>query len=83
MKSFSLGCAVFAVVSLCAGLALAQPRRPPNGSYRQTCTDVRFDGRTLSAVCMNRNGRRVRSSMTGAQLCRRDIANIDGTLKCR
>jgi hypothetical protein len=82
MKSFSLGCAVLSVVALCAGLALAQAR-PPRGSYQQTCTNISFDGRTLTASCMNMNGRRVRASMTGAALCRRDIANINGALQCR
>jgi hypothetical protein len=83
MKSLSLGFAVFAVVSICAGLALAQPARPPSGSYRQTCTNITFDGRVLTATCLNQNGRRVRTSMGRANLCRRDIANINGTLMCR
>jgi hypothetical protein len=84
MKKFSF---VFAIVVLAVvaggSLAFAQPRKLPRGSYRGTCSNVRFDGRTLSATCPDRRGRPVRTSIANPNRCRRDIANINGTLMCR
>jgi hypothetical protein len=78
---------VFAVVlfAVLAGgsLALAQPWRLPSGSYQRSCSDVRFDGRTLTATCLSKSGRRVRTSLANPNRCRRDIANINGTLMCQ
>ena len=84
MKTISWAFAIVLLVVLGGGgLALAQPRRPPPGSYRNTCSNIQIRGRTLTATCLNRVGRRVRTSLANPDRCRRDIANINGTLMCR
>jgi CVNH domain len=53
----------------------------PRGSYVQTCRDVRFDGATLSAVCLTAGGQSVATRLAvGA--CRGDISNLNGQLSC-
>jgi hypothetical protein len=85
MKTTFLAFAVVLLAVLAGGsLALAQPSRwLPPGSYQQSCNDIRFDGRTLTATCLSRGGRRVRTSLANPQRCRRDVANINGTLMCQ
>jgi hypothetical protein len=84
MKTF-VWVLVVALIAVVAGgsLAFAQPRRLPLGSYRQSCTNIMFDGRVLSATCLSISGRRVRTSLANPNRCRRDIANINGTLMCQ
>ncbi len=74
-----------ALLAVLAGgsLALAQPGRLPSGSYQRTCSHIRFDGRTLTATCLNKVGRPIRTSLANPHRCRRDIANINGTLMCK
>ena len=83
MKRFSPGYAILPVLLLSAGLAFARGQRPPAGSYQQTCSNISFDGQTLTATCMNVKGRPVRTSLARVERCRRDIANINGTLICQ
>ena len=84
MKNLQTILVVVPALLLVSGLAFAQRRfRFPPGSYQQTCSDIRFDGRTLTARCLDKRGRRVRTSMARPDRCRRDIANINGTLMCR
>lgn len=84
MRTTSWAIAVVLLAVLTGGsLALAQPMRLPSGSYRLTCSNIRFDGRTLTATCLDKVGRRVRTSLANPHRCRRDVANINGTLMCR
>ncbi len=84
MKPSSLAIAVVLLGALAGGgLALAQPFALPRGSYRQSCSNIRFDGRTLTATCLDRRGRSIRTSLANPRRCRRDIANINGTLMCQ
>ena len=40
----------------------AHAESPPQGSYRSSCTDVRVEDRTLTAVCRIADGREQRTS---------------------
>jgi hypothetical protein len=84
MKKFSFVLAIVVLAVMAGGsLAFAQPRKLPRGSYRASCSNIRFDGRTLSATCLNKRGRPVRTSIANPNRCRRDDANINGTLMCQ
>jgi hypothetical protein len=56
----------------------------PPGSYRDTCRNVEFNGRFLSAECRNNRGR-YEDSRVDLRECNRgdDIANRDGELVCQ
>jgi len=83
MRTISLVFAVALVAVLAGGnVALARPSRLPMGSYQRSCSKIRFDGRTLTATCLNKRGMPVRTSLANPHRCRRDIANINGTLMC-
>jgi hypothetical protein len=69
---------VFMTGPLLAPSAFAQ--QPP-GSYRQSCGNIRFDGRQLSAVCADRYGRRVPTSLM-VDNCDGGISNDNGQLTC-
>ncbi len=69
-----------AIVAHCSGSAQAQGT--PQGSYLQTCTDVRIEGNTLSATCRGTGNREQRSSLAGFRRCVGDIGNNNGVLQC-
>ena len=77
-----LGCLLLA-------LALAAPAsaaKIPNGSYRQSCSNVKVRDASsnramLTADCRDARGRYRGTSLRYRQ-CRADIANIDGQLAC-
>ena len=52
------------------------------GSYQQSCSDIRQNGSTLSAVCGDGRGRRVESSIDVNRCGRGDIGNSRGYLQC-
>jgi hypothetical protein len=52
------------------------------GSYQQSCSDIRQNGSTLSAVCSDGRGRRVESSIDVNRCGRGDIGNSRGFLQC-
>lgn len=54
----------------------------PQGSYVQTCTNIRVSGNKLEASCQKRNGQMKNSSLKNFQQCR-DIENDNGKLRCR
>jgi len=54
----------------------------PPGGYLQTCSNIQFDGYTLSAVCQGPGGQGYPARLAGAGNCRGDIANISGQLAC-
>ena len=54
----------------------------PNGSYVQTCQDVRVSGNTLKANCRKGDGHFKQSSLSNFSQCN-DIVNENGNLRCR
>jgi hypothetical protein len=66
--------------SVVAPPALAQSA--PAGSYRGSCTDVRVEDRTLTAVCRIADGRAQRTTLTDVNRCVGDIGNDNGMLTC-
>ncbi len=80
---------VFGALSLSTVLsgsdvAQAQGRdRIPEGSYRRTCTDIRYERGTLRAQCQDRRGRYRRTRLEDVRRCRGDIENDNGELRCR
>jgi CVNH domain len=54
----------------------------PQGSYRTSCTDIRVEDRTLTAVCRIADGREQRTSLTDVDRCVGDIGNDAGALTC-
>lgn len=53
----------------------------PFGSYQRSCQNARVEGDTLIAQCKNRSGRLINTSISAK--CGKDIANIDGNLRCQ
>jgi CVNH domain-containing protein len=78
----SLG--TFAVLLIAGSmfLQLAHAQSVPQGSYRTSCTDIRVEDRTLTAVCRIADGREQRTSLTDVNRCVGDIANDNGMLTC-
>jgi hypothetical protein len=60
----------------------AHAQSAPQGSYRSSCTDVRVEDRTLTAVCRIADGRGQRTSLTDLNRCVGDIAYDNGALTC-
>src|SRR4249919_1611874 len=75
--------AAFAVVLLSAVAAQAAPVPPPDGSYRESCRDIKASARVLKARCQARRGGWVNARLEAYLDCRGDIANDDGRLVCR
>ena len=55
----------------------------PRGRYRETCRRVRVEDGTLTAECVDRNGRWRYTELQNFRSCRGDIANVNGWLRCR
>lgn len=60
----------------------------PSGNYKETCTDIKYDGVTLKANCLNSSGdKRKESSIIYFSCFGKDklpvIQNIDGKLECQ
>jgi hypothetical protein len=70
-----------AILGLNLLTATAASAQQPPGSYRQTCSNIRFDGRQLSAVCADRVGRRMPTSLM-VDNCASAISNDNGQLTC-
>jgi CVNH domain len=60
----------------------AHAQSVPQGSYRTSCTDIRVEDRTLTAVCRIADGREQRTSLTDVNRCVGDIGNDNGALTC-
>jgi hypothetical protein len=60
----------------------AHAQSAPAGSYRGSCTDVRVEDRTLTAVCRIADGREQRTTLTDLNRCVGDIGNDNGMLTC-
>jgi hypothetical protein len=80
--NISLG--AFAALLITGSLFLqpAHAQSAPQGSYRTSCTDVRVEDRTLTAVCRIADGREQRTSLTDVNRCVGDIGNDNGALTC-
>jgi hypothetical protein len=74
----------FAAVALSAIIAApgAQAQPLPQGSYLQSCRDVRIEGGALSGMCRTMNGAWMRTALGDVRLCSGDIGNINGQLTC-
>jgi CVNH domain len=55
----------------------------PNGSYAQTCMDIRVDGDDLKARCQTRVGDIRDAKLDDYRKCKSDIINDDGRLRCQ
>lgn len=65
-----------------AGLSCpAYAAAPPPGTYRQSCTNIRMQGSTLTATCRSMDGRRIQTAL-GVARCSGDIGNNNGQLQC-
>ena len=69
-----------------AAAAPASAAKTPNGSYRQSCSNIKVKDASsnkaqLSANCRDYKGRNRYSTLRYKQ-CRADIANINGELAC-
>jgi hypothetical protein len=77
-----------AIVGLLGAVALAglsfsvYAQGQPQGSYLQSCRDVRMQGTTLTAVCRRANGRGEQQTALGVAHCVGDIGNNNGALQC-
>ena len=60
----------------------AHAQSKPQGSYRSSCTEVRVEDRTLTAVCRIADGREQTTSLTDVNRCVGDIGNDNGALTC-
>src|SRR6266436_597272 len=54
----------------------------PQGSYLGSCTNIRMEGRTLTAVCRRGDGREQRTALGDVNQCIGDIGNNNGVLRC-
>ena len=78
----SLGLFAALLITGCVFLQPAQAQSVPQGSYRTSCTDIRVEDRTLTAVCRIADCRDQSTSLTDVNRCVGDIANDDGALTC-
>ena len=78
----SLG--VFAALLITGSIFLqpAHAQSSPSGSYRTSCTDIRVEDRTLTAVCRIADGREQTTTLTDVNRCVGDIGNDNGALTC-
>jgi hypothetical protein len=63
-------------------LACSRGGSLPHSTYVETCRQVYLRGNTLRAVCQNREGRWVWTSLDGWESCPGGIVNDDGQLRC-
>ena len=76
------------VVGLIAAAALlglassAAAQRPPPGSYRESCWNIRMEGSVLNAVCRRARGRGAQRTALNVANRIGDIGNNDGNLVC-
>ena len=54
----------------------------PNGSYTQTCQEIRVHGDDLEARCQTTDGNWHKTKLDDFQKCRGDVSNENGTLRC-
>lgn len=69
------------IVLFSLGLVEFANAQVPAGTYRASCSNIRFDGEQLFAVCVDAGGRRVPTSLM-VRGCAGGIANSNGQLAC-
>lgn len=62
--------------------APAQAQGVPQGTYLQSCGNVRVERDTLVAVCLTTDRRQQRTSLPAVSRCVGDIGNNNGNLQC-
>jgi hypothetical protein len=70
-----------AAIALCVGSAHGI-QGPPEGSYRQTCSNIQMRDGTLYANCQDTDGRWRSTVLPEARECVGDVTNINGELRC-
>ena len=65
-----------------AGLQSGYQAAVPNGSYTQSCQEIRAHGDDLEARCQTSDGRWHKTKLDDYQKCRGDVANENGNLRC-
>ena len=79
---YVLGAFAALALSAVAAAPAAQAQPLPEGSYLQSCRDVRVEGGALSGVCRTMNGAWMRTALGDVRQCSGDIGNINGQLTC-
>ena len=64
------------------GVSFSAWAQAPQGSYLGSCTNIRMEGRTLTAVCRRADGREQRTTLGDINQCIGDIGNNNGVLRC-
>ena len=78
----SLGALSALLITGSVFLQPAHAQSAPQGSYRTSCTEMRVEDRTLTAVCRIADGREQKTSLTDVNRCVGDIGNDNGMLTC-
>ena len=84
LRGLSFAFPAFAAL-LITGSMFPQPaiaQSVSQGSYRTSCTDVRVEERTLTAVCRIADGGEQGTSLTDVNRCVGDIGNDNGARTC-
>src|SRR5947209_19707949 len=84
-RTFLRAVLVLAVACCVKGTGMAQNYpygNGPQGSYLQSCQDIRTNGDRLTARCQTKDGSWRNTSMDDYQRCTTDIGNDDGNLRC-
>src|SRR6202047_3285616 len=64
------------------GVSFSACAQTPQGSYLGSCTNIRMEGGTLTAVCRRADGREQRTTLGNVNQCVGDIGNSNGVLRC-
>ena len=64
------------------GVAFSACAQTPQGSYLGSCTNIRMERGTLTAVCRRADGREQRTTLGNVNQCNGDIGNNNGVLQC-
>ncbi len=57
-------------------------KRPPSGSYQNSCKDIKVEGKQLRAKCQKKNGS-WNNTKLNYKKCNKDISNNNGELSCK
>ncbi|WP_298966917.1 CVNH domain-containing protein [uncultured Roseibium sp.] len=75
---------IIAAIALSFGATIpASAEDAPNGSYKDSCSQIAMENGTLSAICKTRSAEEVGSYLAKADQCKGDIPNWNGQLSCQ